>query len=381
MIQSTVFSIYLVMEKLFRAVFNGNEDLVSSIIASNPDLDLSVACDSAGRSLLYSACRGADANPSVVTQLLQAGASFQQTSTHTESLPQHAVVQNLKERLENGIVSAEFIDRLCTILLTLRKFYADFQHKNCAGLTALEEFEMLDVSGDPLTNRIRSALKQSDFFIIHTSFEGCEGAEATQIFADCCEYLKSNPLPYLVNLNIAQHLWNPFTNDDGCIINLANTSLERFCPETELALFKPQSMEILMDMNAAQRIKLRIHKWPNECGGQGGSVRVHWEWLLGGEWRRLEDTEVLGTLKSCSREIDHPPHSYQLDGDFVLRGDGPLDGAALRWLPSSEAGVHDDEGWRISCRIASFPHLDTFPPQWTAKPNRVRTSNWKRRYP
>ena len=360
------------MDTLFAAAFHGDADLVSELIESNPDLDLTNARDGERRSLVYSACRGVQANPLVVKILIEAGASFQLPSAHAQSLPQHAVVQNLKDRLAQ-VVPDEFVKRLCTILKILKDFYADFQLKNAAGFTALEEFERLNVRGYPWAQEIRSALMQSDFFTIFTSFEGCEEAVSTQNFAECRSYLEQNPLPTLVNLNIAQHLWRPFAADDGCLIVLSGTPLEMYCRNTGAALFRPQCMDILMDMDPSQCIKLRIQQWPNECGGEGGSVQVKWEWLLGGQWRCIEDAEVLSRLKTCRREIDLLPHSYKLGEDFVLRGDGPMDLVPLRWLPSSEADVHDDEGSSRPLPQRLFITGDcALCAQWTA---RMRTTS------
>ena len=330
------------MQRLFAAVFDGNAALTQTIIDTNVDLDIRIAKDNGNRTLLYSACRGLKANPTVVTNLLQAGACFREPSTFTQSLPQHAVVQNYIERLEKGEVTQEFITRICEILKILRNNYADFQHKNNGGFTALDELERL---GDRsvYANRVRSALKDYDFFTIITSFEGCDEGVSNESFSCCCEYLRSKPLPYLVNLNIAQHLWKANTEGAGCIINVAHTGMEKFCPKTLSLTFLSHTMEILLDMDPTQRIKLRIQKWPNECGGGGGSVLVNWEWLLGTEWRKIEDPEVLAKLTLRSRDIDHPPHSYKLDEGFILRGGGPLDGAALRWLPCTDAEIHDDD--------------------------------------
>jgi hypothetical protein len=330
------------MDELFAAVFNGNAALTQTIIATNADLDVRIAKDKGNRTLLYSACRGLKANPTVVASLLQAGACFREPSTFTRSLPQHAIVQNYIDRLQNGEITQEFITRICKILKTLRDYFADFQLKNDAGFTALDEFERLRDKSS-YADRIRSALKDSDFFTIVTSFEGCEEGVANESFSRCCEYLRSQPLPYLVNLNIAQYLWKTNKEEAGFIVNVAHTAIEKFCVNTVSLTFLSHTMEILLDTDPTQRIKLRIQKWPHECGGGGGSVLVNWEWLLGSEWRRIEDPEVLAKLTLRSRDIDHPPHSYKLDEGFVLRGEGPLDGTALRWLPCTDAEIHDDD--------------------------------------
>jgi hypothetical protein len=332
------------MEQLFAAVFDGDAQLTQTIISTNLDLDIRIAKDHGNRTLLYSACRGLKANPTVVTTLLHAGACFREPSTYTQSLPQHAVVQNYIERRQKGEITREFITNICKILNILRNFYADFQHKNNAGFSALDEFERLR-DKSPYADRVRSALKDSDFFTIVTTFEGTDGCLSNESFSSCCEYLRRNSLPYLVNLNIAQHLWKSNKNEEetGCIINVAHTAIAKYCKNTLSLAFLSHTMEILIDTDLTQRIKLRIQKWPNECGGKGGSVLVNWEWLLGSEWRRIEDTEVLSKLALRSRDIDHPPHSYKLDDGFVLRGSGPLDGSALRWLPCTDAEMHDDD--------------------------------------
>ena len=328
------------MNELFAAVFDGNADLTQSIIATNVDLDIRVATDHGDRTLLYSACRGLKANPIVVTNLLQAGACFREPSTYTKSLPQHAVVQNFSERLMKEEITEEFVTRICKILQILRNYFADFQKKNVAGFTALDELERLPKKSI-YTDRVRSALKVYDFFKIVASTDDREECVADVCYLRCCEYLRRNSLPYLVNLNIAQYLWS--SNKEGTIIDVTLTDLEIFCPNTQSLTFLSHTMEILVDTLPTQRIKLRIQKWPNECGGEGGSVLVNWEWLLGSEWRRIDDPEVLAKLTLRSRDIDHPPHSYKLDASFVLRGAGPLDGTALRWLPCTDAEIHDDD--------------------------------------
>lgn len=126
--------------------------------------------DAHGRTVLYSACRGAQCSPAVVAYLLYDCPkdtdmkSFTDTvqlacrtsSTHAESFPQHAAVAAWKDLLSSGLAEEGAAERVRAILLDLKVSGGDFDAKNGFGMTAMQEFSLL--TNHPASIRIAEAL-------------------------------------------------------------------------------------------------------------------------------------------------------------------------------------------------------------------------------
>jgi hypothetical protein len=126
--------------------------------------------------------------------------------------------------------------------------------------------------------------------------------------------------------------------------------------EANLITLRPATMEIVPGgefRDGARGIQLRVRSWPQ--GNLSAMPHVKWEWLVApGEWvcaseltritaqnrglpcdaqAAIENSDVLESLRKSDKQIKVGGIDYELDEDFVLRGNGPLSGDnAIRLL-------------------------------------------------
>jgi hypothetical protein len=119
--------------------------------------------------------------------------------------------------------------------------------------------------------------------------------------------------------------------------------------EANLITLRPATMEIVPGgefQDGARGIQLRVRSWPQ--GNLSAMPHVKWEWLVApGEWvcaseltritaqnrglpcdaqAAIENSDVLESLRKSDKQIKVGGIDYELDEDFVLRGNGPLSG-------------------------------------------------------